>query len=253
MVLGMGGTGSGTALLQELVKVFPAKSPERAPELRIEVVTPSLGTSGALKALASGRIELALLARLPKKEEQCAGLVVTPWAQTPVVLATSTGVREAGFSPRSLVEVLTGKASQWEDGAPIRLVLRLANESDILALAALSSDVKNALNAALSNPATVKAETDQEAVQLLERTTGSFGPTTLGLLKLSDSVLHPFSFNGIKPSVAAMTSGQYPLSKTLYLAYREPLSPAARPFVDWLRSPGMKKQLLELEHHAIFP
>lgn len=252
-VLRMGGTGSGTALLQELVKDFKPESPSWRPEWGVTVLTPSLGSTGGLRALAAGRIELALLGRLPKKTEECDGLVVEPWAQTPVVLATSTGVREAGFDAGSLADALSGALAQWDNGAPIRLVLRQPNEVDIQILAALSPRVKSVLEQALGNPVTIKAETDSEAVQLLERTAGSLGPSTLGMLKLEGQALRPLKFNTATPSVAAMVSGEYPLLKTIYLAYREPLSPAARPFVDWLHSQAVKKRLLELEHHALFP
>lgn len=243
----VGGTGSGTVLLERLIEEYRKGAPNAA----FEVVMPVLGSSGGLRALAAQRIDVAVLGRLPKVEEQRDSLVVQAWAETPLVLVSSNGKRAAGLDRGGLIALLRGEIGTWDDGSRINLVLRQPNESDNATLAKLSAEVRGALDGALRNPAATIADTDLDAIDLLTRTPGSLGTTTLGMMKLKNSRLKVLAFEGVTPSVAALRNGSYPLTKKLFLAHLRPMSGPAADFVAWLKSPAAAAKLNELEHLAI--
>jgi ABC-type phosphate transport system substrate-binding protein len=55
----IGGTGSGTALLGKLAALYL----EARPDTRIQIMSPSLGSTGGLRALAAGRIDIVVSGR----------------------------------------------------------------------------------------------------------------------------------------------------------------------------------------------
>jgi phosphate transport system substrate-binding protein len=243
----VGGTGSGSVLLQSLAEEYK----KAAPAVVIEVIMPVLGSSGGMRALATQRIDVAVLGRRPKPDEERDGLQVSPWAETPLVLATNTGKKAGGLDNATLAALLRGTRGVWDDGARIALVLRQPAESDNATLGTLSPDIKAALDIALRNPTSTIADTDLDAVDLLTRTPGSLGTTTLGMLKIKHSNLKPLVLNGVTPSLQTLHSGAYPLGKKLFLAHnRNPGGPVGD-FVTWLKSPAAAAKLRELDHLSL--
>ncbi len=132
--LSVGGTGSSAPLVKLLFDEFRKAVPEAA----LKQASPPLGSGGALKALASGRIDLALIGRPLKDEERPMVGESFVLAATPFVLASNGGLKKNGFTPDELVAVYAGTVTKWDDGSSIRLILRASFESDTLTLKALS-------------------------------------------------------------------------------------------------------------------
>lgn len=247
--LRLGGTGSGTVLLRVLAEEYCAAHPAE----QVDVLPFSLGTGGGARALAAGKIDLAILGRPLADDEKQEGLRVSAWARTPLVLATSDGELAGGLSVALLVDILRMRRTTWDDGARIRLVLRIPQETDTMLLAGLSPELKRALDSYLSSPGAVVADTDVDAIDLLARTPGSLGTTTLGLAALRGSHISPLSFEGVTPSLKTLAEGSYPLAKELYLMAGDKPSPQLARFTAWLVSPAVAQRLRELEHEPLFP
>lgn len=247
--LKIGGTGSGTALLRFLA----AEYSEAHPEEQIEVLPFSLGTGGGARALAAGKIDLAVLGRPLKDDEKQDCFRVTAWARTPLVLATSDGELAAGLSVPLLVDIIRMRRTTWDDGSRIRLILRIPQETDTMLLANLSPELKRTLDVYLSSPGAMVADTDVDAVDLLARTPGSLGTTTLGLIALRGSQVTPLPFAGVTPSLKALADGSYPLAKELYLLAGDKPPPQLVRFMAWLVSPAAAARLREFEHEPLFP
>jgi phosphate transport system substrate-binding protein len=247
--LKIGGTGSGTVLMRVLVEEYCAMHPGE----QVEVLPFSLGTGGGVRALAAGKIDLAVLGRSLKDDERLESFRVTAWARTPLILATSTGVLAGGLSVPLLVDILRMRRTTWDDGSRIRLVMRIPQETDSMVLASLSSELKRALEAYFTSPGAVVADTDVDALDLLARTPGSLGTTTLGLIALRGSQVVVLPFAGVAPSLRTLADGSYPMAKELYLLTSEKPSPQLVRFMAWLVSPAVADRLRELEHEPLFP
>ena len=242
--LKLGGTGSSASLVERLFEEFRKQVPG------VELVQPSppLGSGGALKALAGGRIDIAFAGRPLKPEEVAQVGRHFRLASTPFVLASSGGQKKNGFSLDELAGIYSGTQSGWESGTPIRLVLRASFESDTELLRAMSPAMAQAVDAAARRPGMAMGQDDLETLKLLKRVPGSLGPTTLGLLSVTGSRLTVFPLNGVTPSLATLRSGSYAWSKDMIVTLPRQPTPLAERFVGFLRSDKARALLLRYDY-----
>lgn len=241
----IGGTGSGTLLLQRLGEAYG----NQHPGVQIKAMQPSLGGNGALRALAANAIDLAVVS-LPPQQGDALSSSSWLWVRTPLVLVanssqTGNGLPR-GLSREQVAAIFAGHQHHWPDGTPVRLVLRSQRESDLKLLRAISPEIDIAVGLALKRPGLPVAENDIENQQLLEQTPGAFGVITLGQLLLSASRLTPLPMDGIPPSIANLRSRSYPYEKPLYLVAGSQASAATRGFLSYLQSPAAQEALARL-------
>lgn len=210
--LKVGGNGSGMPAMELLGAEFA----KRTPGVTV-VVVPNLGSSGGLKALRDGVIDLAISSRPLKPEETATGMVSAEFGRTPFVFATNASVTQGFGSPAALVDVYAGKITTWPDGKPIRLILRPKNDGDTAIQQAISPEMKLAVDAAQARPGMSVAMTDQDAVDLLEKTAGALGVTSMSIVQAEKRRLNLLSINGVAPSTNSLADGSYKYVKTMYL------------------------------------
>ena len=228
----VGGTGSASPLMQELGVAYARQHPGST----VQVMAPPPGTGGGVSMLVAGKLDLALAGRKLKPEELSQVGTVFPYASTPLVIA-GRGQRKSGFTRDEVSDLYAGRLNRWDDAATIRLLMRSPYESDTLQLRALSPAVNDALRLAFDRPGMAYAENDIDAINLLVRTTGSVGTTTLGLLRSVAPSLQVYPLDGIKPTLATLADGSYPLSKSIYIVAGRQPNEAARRFIAFLRTP----------------
>ena len=209
--LKIGGTGSSAPLVSALFDEFR----KQYPDTELMQPTPPLGSGGALKALAGGRLDMAFCGRSLKPDEAARFGQHFVLATTPFVLASAGGQKKNGFTLDELASVYEGRKNTWDNGAPIRLVLRASAESDTQALKSMSPAMHKAVDAAARRPGMALGQDDLETLGLLTRSAGSLGPTTLGLLQSSGAQLTVFPIDGVSPSVASLKRGSYPWHKEI--------------------------------------
>lgn len=226
-------TGTGTALgtMRRLAGAFEKGNPGH--ELR---VLPSLGSTGALKAVADGAIDVALSGRALAPAERSLGLLALPYARTPFVLAAGPRVGVSGITAEEAARLYRGELATWPNGERVRLVLRPRSDVDTSLLAAVSAELAAALDVALAREGMFVAATNQDCHAILVHTPGSVGPSSLTQIVTEDPALAPLAWNGVEPTLQNLASGRYPLEKTLRLVIRTPPSPAVRRFLAFLGS-----------------
>ena len=90
--LRIGGTGVALGGMSLLAEAFEAAHPDT----EIEVL-PSLGSSGGVKALLAGAIDLSVSSRALKDAETEKGAIARLYATTPLAVVTSTGTDAAPY------------------------------------------------------------------------------------------------------------------------------------------------------------
>lgn len=243
-VLTVGGTGSSSPLVQLLFDEFR----KQAPDVTLRIIDPPLGTNGALKALAAGRVDIVMAGRPISPEEYKTYGEHFDFADTPFVMASRDGRRAQGFTLDQLAEVYEGRLQQWDTGAPIRLVLRGSFESDTLLLKTMGPRMEKAVPLAGQRPGMAGAVNDIATAKLLAEIPGSLGPTTLGLLTTLGLRITVFALDGVTPSTANLKKGSYPWRKTLTVVLPHAPSPAARSFAAFLRSPKAHAVMLRNDY-----
>jgi len=224
-VVRVGGAGSGLGAMKILAGAY-----EKAhPGVRIQLF-PSLGSSGGIKALLTGALDLAISARPLKREERKAGAVQREYARTPLLFAANNSVRKADLTTRELEKIYLGQMLTWPDGSQIRLVLRPDGDTDTQIVKGISAAMERAVKAAAARPGMILAVTSQECSDTLANVSGALGPSTLTEIIAERRSPQVLSYNGVRPTLKALADGSYPLVKPHYLVTMSKTPAAAQQF-----------------------
>jgi phosphate transport system substrate-binding protein len=239
----IGGTGAALGAVQLLAGKFASSHPG----IRITTV-PNLGSAGAIKAVHSGAIDLALTSRPLEASEARLGVSQLEYARTPFVFAVATKSAVRAITRQDLAEIYSGKAVKWPDGSAIRLVLRPPSDVDTAMVRSLGLDVAQGLSAAEKRPGVQFSVTDQDAAGDLERIPGAIGPSSLALILSERRALRPLKLDGVEPTPENAASKAYPLYKQLFFVTGAKRAPAVELFIAFVQSPAGRKLLTDSGH-----
>lgn len=225
------GTGAALGTMRLLADAFHATGTP----IRVSVL-PAIGSGGGIKAVLGGGAEIAVISRPATAEEQARGASALEYGRTPFVFATWPGNPIDGVTLAEVAELYAGKRTQWANGKPVRLVLRPMADIDTQLLAGLSPALRDAVASAGKRPGMIVADTDSEAADLIERTEGSFGVTSLGLVLSERRKIKVLKLDGMAPGAKSLADGRYGLQKRLYLVTVPRSGPGAREFAAFVQS-----------------
>ena len=239
----IGGTGSALATLKLLGEQFRKKHPD----ITITVL-PSLGSSGGIKALFGGDLDIAISYRELYEDEYQKGLAAIEYARTPFVFLTHKTNKLSNITLQEVADIYNGKTKIWPDDTPIRLILRPAGEASTKILERMSEDMNRAVANSLKRNGLNIAINDQENADLIERLPGSFGAGALCQIISEKRDLNILSLNGVKPDVRTLADGAYPYFKVLYIITAPKSSPQVRQFIAFVFSPSGRSILGKTGH-----
>ncbi len=227
--LRLSGTGGATAAMQHIAPAFDA-----ATGIKMEVI-PSLGSSGAMRALAAGALDVVISARPLNPDEAAKGFVATLFARTALVFITSHAPPN-DLRVGELVATFSSPSPKWADATPINIILRTKLDGDTLLVADLIPGMDAAITAARRRTDLPIAATDQDSAELAERLPGSLVQSGLSQILMEKRNVHAVSFDGIAPTLENLESGKYPYPKPFYLVLPGKKSAAAERFLAYLQS-----------------
>jgi len=237
----VGGTGSAVAAMARLGDAAATEDPG----IRVQVL-PSLGSTGAIRAVSDGALDVGVSGRTLREEERARGLASREVARTPFVFAVGPRVTVSGLTTEELVAIYHGKRGAWPDGLRIRPVLRPRSDADTDLLRSISPEVAVAVDAAAARPGMLVAVTNTECNEMVARSPGAIGPTTLLQVRAEHHPVRPLPWNGVEPTLENLASGRYRLGKSIHVIYRTPGSDGVRRFLAFLGSPRGRQLLRDL-------
>jgi phosphate transport system substrate-binding protein len=237
--LTVAGSGSCLAIAQVLAREFTRHNPD------ITVSVPhSMGTAGGIKAAAEGAIDIGLVARLLKPEEELLNLTYRRFARAVVVLAANPSVAEDNIRGTDLVDIYAGTRSRWKNGRPIVVLTREPQDSSILALRSSIKGFGKAYDESWRNKTWTTLFTYQSMNHYLEKTPDALGISDLGSIAIEKLKVKPLAFDGVSPSPANVRNGRYPLALPYGFVYRaRNLKAEAKEFLDFVQSAHGRKIL----------
>ena len=241
----IGGTGNALGTMRLLGDAYMRKYPDT----KVTVLS-SLGSSGALKAVPKGAIDIGLASRPTTDEEHAAGAVSAEYARSPTVFAVGKTSKVSAITLQQYADILTGKLAEWPGGVPIRPVLRQLGDDNTKQVRSLSPEISTALDVADKREGLARAVTDQDAADKMESIPGAIGVTTLALLKSEGRALKVLALDGVEPTLANGASGAYPLVKRFYFITTPARSPAVQKFIDFVAAPEGREILAQTGHWA---
>ncbi|MBI5923065.1 MAG: substrate-binding domain-containing protein [Betaproteobacteria bacterium] len=236
----VGGTGSALGTLQLLAKAFSTRHPGIAVRF-----LPSLGSTGGVRAVGSGALDIAVTSRPLKPDELRLGLSEIEFGRTPFVIAVAASSPVLEISLAQLAAIYAGRQTTWPDGSLIRVVLRPPSDSDSETLKSFSGEIREAVSLAEQRPGLTLAVTDQDAADDLEKIPGAIGSTSLSLILSEQRGLRALKLDDRIPSAANLGRGAYPYFKRLFLVMRAKRSTYTDTFIAFVHSPEGRKMLTD--------
>ena len=236
----IGGTGMGLALAEKITELVTSEGAEFTYE-----VIPSIGSSGGLRALGDGAIDLAISGRRLKKDEQAAQLTDRACLVTPLLFASERS-KPGDISTEDLPEIYSDATRTWQDGTPLKVILRARSGSEMPYLASKIPGLKEAFEDAYTRPGIAIGVTDQVNAEMATMIEGSFAIMTLLQIKSENLHLNPLTLDGVEPSAQSATDGTYPFPIKVCFVSRANEDPGVTAFLDSLRSEKGREIVREL-------
>ena len=241
--LRIGGTGAAVATITQVAAAFQKKHPD----VRL-VFPPSLGSSGGIKAVIAGALDVGLNSRPLTEAEGGHGLVLAEYARTPLLLVTSHKGAGVSFTLKQIAALYNGEIQAYPDGTPLRVIMRPEVEIDIHLVRGLSPEIDAAILRAQLREGMNVAVTDHDNGEMLVKTRGAIGWMTLAQLISENLELAPLPIGTILPSQANFASGKYPLFRSFSVVTGAQPTPLTKAFLEFLTSAEGRAILLKNGH-----
>ncbi len=238
--INIGGAGGAYGVMTQVAFAFQKKYPD----VRIHF-SPSLGSTGGIKAVLAGALDLGMSARPLTAEERRQGAAAVEYGRTPLMLVTSYRGAGINFSLREIASLYSGAINSYPNGAKIRLILRPWDDSDTSFLLSLSPEIAESVPKAQEREGMVVAVTDKDNADALEKIRGAIGWMTLAQFISEKRALARVTIENIRPSLETLSSGAYPYYKTFSVVTGANPSPLIKSFIEFLLSTETREILLK--------
>ena len=236
----IGGTGFGLGVMKILARSFE----ESHPGEKIQVI-PSLGSSGGIKALLHGALDIAISGRPLKAEESGKGIEADLFIRSPFIFIVNESVTKQGITIQELEKIFRGEMLTWPDGERIRPILRPEADTATKIVRGISSGMDQAMTLAMARKGMILEITDQDSARMVEKTPGALAASSLTQVYSEKRQVGILALNGIRPSVEALSDGAYPLSIPLYLVTPDRMKETALAFSRFLYTEKGRRILAE--------
>ena len=227
------GSDSTLHVLKALAAGFEAESGRKA-------ALEGGGSGAGAKAAIAGEVTLAFLSRDLNDAEKAAGLVGHAYAKDGVAIIVHPENPVAGLSLAELHALYTGQTATWADGRPVVAFNRNADSGtrEVFQEHVLGKD-------AFTPKAAVKH--DGVLVSTVAKIPTSIAYTSLAEAETASVRIVPI--NGIKPTLATLKDGTYPIARTPTLATKGAATGDEAAFIAFVLSP--KGQAIVAEQHLV--
>ena len=223
----IGGAGADLATFSLLAEAFK----KHQSDSQIKVL-PSIGSSGAVRGVSSSRVDIGLIARPLKEQENQYALTEIHYADTALVYVVAKG------HPLENIDTATLKALYRGEHVAhaLKIILRPKLDSDTLLLEEKLPDLIPALTSAYERKGVPVGMTDQFTIDLLLGTENAIATSSQSLIISEQRPLQVLSLNGVKPSLASLSDKSYPLRKKLFMVHDVTLTDFERQFLEFVFS-----------------
>jgi phosphate transport system substrate-binding protein len=188
-VLDFAGSGSNAPLTEILLEAYSS----RHPDVRMHLHE-GIGSTGAIRAVADGAIDVGLVSRRLTPEES-AGLLVVPYARVEVVLGAHPSVTTARMTRRELVDLYAGRP--MPASLPRIVIQRERGDSSHRAVERVLDGFLAANDRAWTASLHRVVYSDESMIQALLETPGATGLVDRGRLVAARLPLHVIEIEGL--------------------------------------------------------
>ena len=171
-------------------------------------------------------------------KELSLGLTYYPLGRDPVAFVGGVGVTVSNISPQQVIDIFTGRISNWSDlGGRPALIRAIGREVSDASRQSIMRAIKPFEKIEYHDSVKVVL-LDSQLIELLDRFPASFGFLNRSALSSATTRLVAMKLDSVEPSAENVKSGRYPLWTEVGLIYKESsLTEAGRSFLRFIESP----------------
>jgi len=227
----------GSSGMLPLAKALASAYQQQSSDSQVEIGK-GLGTGARLRALAEGKIQVALASHgITPEDVQKGNLKIIEVAKGAIVFAVNSSVPIANITESQVCDAYSGKIRSWQplggSDNPVAVLTRPPTEVDpevIWAKVGCFKELKEI------ETAKVMARGGDMAKALAEMPY-ALGMTSMTVVEQSGGKVRALTLNGIAPTAENVKSGRYFLARQfLFVIKGEPTGPVKR-FLDFVLSP----------------
>ncbi|MBW4602878.1 MAG: phosphate ABC transporter substrate-binding protein [Calothrix sp. FI2-JRJ7] len=233
-ILRINGSTSMVGINKKLKGLIESKCPGSVVE------TASNGTDVGIQQVTAGQVDIAAVSRPLNAQEQAKGLVANfVKADAIAVVVGKQNPFQQGLTTAQVADIFKGNITNWSAVGGQSRTIRVINRSPVSGThdAFRELVLNNAAFGATPNITTHPIDETTPILKKLQTDGISYGRYAHVNHK---SVVRVVPIDGLMPDLK-----QYPIKRQLFYIYREPMSPAVRTFIDFLKSPEVQKIIEE--------
>ncbi|MGA1790507.1 MAG: ABC transporter substrate binding protein [bacterium] len=233
----VGGTGDNQDMLRILARVLE----ERLDGAEIEVPD-VIGSTGGIRGVNGGEIDLARVARLLNENEEQLGLIYRPFAKSAIVFVVNPSVSGIeNITTEEIIGIYSGKITHWNQlGVDKGKIYPVARETGDSCLRVLNEKLPGFKE--ITNPRAKIIYNTPKTVETLEKYRNTIGYVPLSAIM--DTNLRILKVNGIYPSMENIENGSYGLTVPYGIVHKGEITGLAKRFLDFLYSEEAKKIII---------
>jgi phosphate transport system substrate-binding protein len=234
----------GSTGMLPLVRALATEYQKKVPDAQVELGK-GLGTGERLKALADGKIQIALASHGIKPEDiQKGNLKVIEVAKGAIVFAVNASVPLTSITEAQLCDIYSGKVRSWKSlGVPdneIAVHTRPPTEVDPEVIREKVGCFKD-----LKEVETVKVMArGGDMAKALTETPHAIGMTNMTVVEQSGGKVKALTLNGVIPTGENIKNRRYFLTRDFLFVVRGEPSPSIKKFLDFVQSPDGDRVIL---------
>jgi len=219
----VGGTGANQDLLRDLAEQFM----DTNKGILIEVPD-SIGSSGGIKGVIDGQLEIARVSRALRDKEKVEGIKYRKFALCPIVFATNLSVAVKNLKTEDIINIYNGKLKNWKElgGSDLEIAVigREEGDSSRSTIEEVYPDFKKVK---YRDDITI-VNKDQDMIRKLKIKKGAIGFGTLSNMK--DGKLNILSVNNLKPGAKNYNI----INAFAFVYFDNKISANAKKFLDYV-------------------
>lgn len=233
--LKISGAGGTTAILKYLAETYNRQHSDLAFEF-----LSGAGSSGGVKGVLEGQLDLGTMSRPPKDSELADGITYLHFGTEKIVVATSPDVSIPGLTSQQVKDIFLGKIKNWSEvGGPDAAISVLVRDEEETNTKILRQEIFGKAGFA---PGTVVFTSEGDLKTALTSTTYAIAYLAYGGVRLENLKVHPLVMDGQDPTDL---KGEYPYVRPVGVAYLPANTAKMQPFLDFITSPEARTLLAE--------
>ena len=227
---------------QGIFEKSTVKFEKQNPKVRTRIM--ELEGSDPLAALKEGTVDIVVLGRNLAPEEKDLASTVVGWEGIAVMVNASNRVTEATLP--QIADIFTGKIKTWDELGGLESRISVIQREEGKGVRPYFEQLLN-LDGKLIKAKGV-AEPDKEAIKTVAGSLNavSYLDLNVGVSNVSVGVpIRLLTINKVEPEPSNVSSGAYPLRRPLLLVTKNPPSPVAKAFIDFMLEKDGQKTVLE--------